>query len=200
MNTKEMERFTEHFDKYFEQSDSVVIHPIVMSPHIDALLYKPTDKYPFWKLVSMGASDYKMPHPENNLGDRNEYIMMIDPDEDMRDPATADWYYSNLIEIAVYPQTSNCAITFGHSIEWKPEDNEEMVGAYIDLPQIIENTGVVRCKLSMFKTAVCLMVVLINRQEMDKLLEIGPQQFSEYLFPRDGDPHFLSQRRRTDSF
>ncbi len=31
MNTKEMSLLTEHFDKYFEQSDSVAIHPIAMS-------------------------------------------------------------------------------------------------------------------------------------------------------------------------
>lgn len=200
MNTKEMERLTEHFDKYFEQSDSVVIHPIVMSPHIDALLYKPNEKYPFWKLVSMGASDYKMPQPANNLGDRNEYIMMIDPKEDMNDPEVAAWYYSNLIEISVYPQTSKCAVSFGHSIEWKPKDNEEMVGAYIDFPQIIEDTGILRCKLGMFKTAICLMVILINRAEMDTLLEIGPNEFREYLFPDDNAPHFLCQRKRTESF
>ncbi len=200
MNVKEMTRLTEHFDKYFEQSDSVVIHPIVMTPHIDALLYKPTDKYPFWKLVSMGASDYKMPEPANNLGNRNEYIMMIDPKEDMNDPAVAAWYYSKLIETAAYPQMEKCSLTFGHSIEWKPEDNEEMVGVYIDFPQIIENTGILRCKLSMFKTVVCLMVILINRAEMETLLKIGPDEFREYLFPDEGDYHFLCQRKRTDSF
>lgn len=200
MNTKEMERLTEHFDKYFEQSDSIVIHPTKLSPHIDALLYKPTEKYPFWKLASMGASDYKMTQPENNLGDRNEYIMMIDPQEDMNDPGTAAWYYSNLIKIASYPQQENCSLTLGHSIEWLCGDDEEMVGAYIEFPRIIDDTGILRCKLGMFKTAVCLMAILISKAEMEALLENGPDKFSEHLFPDEDKVHFLCQRKRTDSF
>lgn len=58
-----------HFDKYFEQSDCVVLHPIVDDGfHVDVLLYEPNEKYPFWKLVSTGASDYEMPKIPNTIG------------------------------------------------------------------------------------------------------------------------------------
>ena len=55
-----MDKLIKHFDTYFEQNDSTVIHPIVdYGLHIDVLLYGPNDKFPFWKLVTMGASDYR---------------------------------------------------------------------------------------------------------------------------------------------
>lgn len=202
MNTKEMDMLIAHFDKYFEQDDSVVLHPTAnMNPHIDALLYKPTEKYPFWKLVTMGASDYKMSAPRNTLGNRNEYIMAIDSAEDMTESKVANWYYSMLLEIAAYPAISNSFITYGHSIEWTADAGEEMTGAYIEFPQMIENTGILRCKLGAFKTAICLLAVLINRTEMDKLLKDGSESFSYYLFPEDESTcHFLSERVRTDKF
>lgn len=201
MTTKEMDKLTAHFDKYFEQSDCVVLHPLEQTPHIDALLYEPTEKYPFWKLASMGASDYKMDAPKNALGDRNEYIMMIDPDEDMKDHAVANWYYGNLMEIAHYPVQNNCFLSYAHSFQWPASDGEEMVGAFLEFPQVIEDPGMLRCKLGLFKTTICLQVVLLNQAEIEKLLEIGPQRFSDYLYPEDGaKPHFLCERKRSEKF
>lgn len=57
MNVKEMDKLAAHFNKYFGQDDCNVLHLFDLTPHIDTLLYKPTEKYPFWKMVSMGAGD-----------------------------------------------------------------------------------------------------------------------------------------------
>lgn len=201
MTTREMDKMIAHFDKYFEQGDCTVLHPLELTPHIDTLLYKPTEKYPFWKLVSMGASDYKMDAPKKALGDRNEYIMMIDPDEDMTDPVIAKWYYANLMEIALYPIQNKCFLTYGHSIEWPASDENEMVGAFLEFPQVIEDTGILRCKLGLFKAVICLQVVLLNQTEIEKLLKIDPQRFSEYLYPEDeSKPHFLCERKCSEKF
>ena len=200
MNLREMDKLTHHFDKYFQQTDSSVIHPIVMEPHIDALLYAPNEAYPYWKLVTMGASDFKMPGPKNPLGNRNEYIMFIDPNEDLDNKETMNWYFNKLLQVAQYPIHSNTFITYGHSIEWAPNDEEEMVGAFLEFPQIVQDTGVLRCKLGLLKTAVCLQVVLLNRKEVQTLLEMGPQMFSEYLYPEEGQPHFICERSRTSAF
>lgn len=201
MTVKEMDKLTAHFDKYFEQDDATVLHPIVADPHIDALLYKPTEKYPFWKMATMGASDYKMDAPKSELGDRNEYIMMIDPDENMEDHDIAHWYYEKLMHFALYPIIEKSFLTYGHSIEWEAKENEEMIGGFLEFPQVINDVGILHCKLGLFKTATCLQVILINRAETDKLLEIGPQSFSEYLYPEDDKKtHFLCERKRTDKF
>jgi len=200
MNTKEMDKLIKHFDTYFGQSEPRVLHSDGMVPHIDVLVYSPNEKYPFWKLCTMGASDYKMPAPKQALGNRNEYMMFIAPEEDMTDKTAALWYVSQLLEVAMYGVSTKSFVTYGHSMEWPVEDGEEMVGAYLEMPQVIQDVGVLRCNLSFIKTTVCLQVVLLTREEINRLIEIGPEAFSYYLYPDEGKAHFLSQRKRTEEF
>ena len=200
MNKKEMDKLIKHFDTYFGQSEPIVLHNEGMQPHIDVLVYKPNEKYPFWKLCTMGASDYKMPAPMKSLGNRNEYMMFVAAEEDMKDRETAAWYASQLLEVAMYGVSTKSFVTYGHSMEWPVEEGEEMVGAYLEMPQVIEDVGVLRCNLSFIKTTVCLQVVLLTREEINRLVEIGPEAFSYYLYPDEGKSHFLSQRKRTEEF
>ena len=115
--------------------------------------------------------------------------------------ARVGWYYGNLMEVALYPMHTGTAVTYGHSMEWGEEEGNDMVGAFLELPQIIEDIGMLRCKLGLTKQTVCLQVVLLTRKEVDMLLEIGPQQFSEYLYPENGEaPHFICERFRSQRF
>ena len=76
-----------------------------------------------------------------------------------------------------------------------------LVAAFIEFPQIIETVEILRCKIGLLKTVACLQVVLLNKNDLEKLMEIGPQAFSEYLYPNSEDqPHFLSERHRSDIF
>lgn len=202
MNKTEMDALTAHYNRYFEQNDVMVIHPTEdMQPHMDALLYPPTEKYPFWKLAGMGACDHEMKAPKHALGNRNEYFMAIAPEEDMMNRDIANWYYSMLLRVAMYPVVTGTFFTYGHWVEWPVNDGEEMVGAYIEFPQMISDPGILRCKLGMFKTAVCLTPVLLNRAEMELLRKVGPERFSYFLFPENGKPcHFLCERTRTVKF
>ena len=200
MKQKEMGILMKHFDTYFRQSDCTVLHPGNMEPHIDALLYRPNDAYPYWKLVTMGASDYAMPAPKHALGNRNEYIMFIDPSEDMTDHAIAGWYFNKLLGIARYPIATKSFVTYGHSMEWAAEDGEEMVSAYLEMPRVIEDVGILRCKMGFLKTVICLQAVLLNRDETNKLLQIGSEQFRYFLYPDEGDAHFLCERSRSERF
>jgi len=197
---REMDILTKHFDTYFGQNDCKVLHPVVMEPHVDALLYKPNDAYPYWKLVTMGASDYKMAANGPSLGNRNEYIMFIDPEENMEDSEVANWYFGQLMEVALYPFHSGKHITYGHSVQWQPEAGEEMVCAFLEMPQVVADVGILRCKLGLLKQTVCLQVILLTREETDQLLEMGPEAFSNYLYPEEGRSHFLCQRHRTEKF
>ncbi len=203
MTPNQMKIFTRHMDKYFEQSDCYVLHPLIVGEvHIDVLLYKPTKKYPFWKMVTMGASDYKMPPIKNSISPYNEYIMFVDATEDLSDMETVSWYHNKLMTIALYPYSTGVHITYGHSLEWKNDDpSDEMVAAFIEFPQVVEDTGILRCKLGLTKTVACLQTVLLNRGELEKLLQIGPQAFSEYLYPENGDRgHFISEKHRSAKF
>ena len=203
MKQNEMKKIMRHFDRYFEQTDSLVLHSIDnTSPHIDILLYKPSEKYPFWKLVTMGASDYKMPKVHNTYEQSNEYIMFIDQGVDLNDTEMVLWYANKLRLVSTFAYYNKAHITFGHSVEWKNNDpDDEMIAAYIELPQIIDSTGILRCKLGLFKKVICLQVVLLNRTDLDKLMEIGPRAFDYYLYPEnDEKPHFLSERHRSEIF
>lgn len=204
MNVNEMQKITNHFDKYFEQSDCMVLHPTVQTElHVDILLYQPTQKYPFWKLVTMGVSDYKMPKIRNTFGRQNEFIMFVDQDVDLNDKDTLVWYADKLGLISTYAYHNKTHVTFGHSLEWKNDDpNDEMVAAFIELPQVIENVGILHCKLGLFKKVACLQVVLLNQSELDKLMEIGPRAFGDYLYPEEDDQkqHFLSEKHRSEKF
>ena len=203
MKTKEMNKLIKHFDTYFEQDDSTVIHPVVDNGlHIDVLMYKPNEKYPFWKLVTMGASDYKMPPIQNTVGLNNEYIMFVGSDIDLSDKDVLMWYYEKLLTVATFAYYNKTHITFAHSFEWENDDpDDEMIAAFIAFPQIIETTAILRCKLGLMKTVACLQVVLLNKEELKKLMEIGPISFSDYLYPEDDSkPHFLTERHRSEKF
>ena len=57
MKQREMEKLTTHFDTYFSQNDCRVLHPLVDDGfHVDVLIYEPNEKFPFWKLCTMGVS------------------------------------------------------------------------------------------------------------------------------------------------
>ncbi len=198
-----MNKLIEHFDRYFCQSDCIVLHPIVDDGfHIDVLLYKPNEKFPFWKLVTMGASDYKMPKIPNTVGLYNEYIMFVDPDLDLTDKDVVAWYHNKLTMIASFAYYNKTHITYAHSFEWEAEDaDDEMIAAFIEFPQVIQDVGVLRCKTNLLKTVACLQVVLLNKNDLEQLMKIGPQAFSDYLYPdHDGKQHFLSERHRSEKF
>lgn len=203
MRAKAMEKIVQHFDRYFEQPTSVVIHPAADNGfHVDVLLYQPNEKYPFWKLVTMGASDYKMPPVSNTISNYNEYIMFVHADEDLNDRETVNWYVSKLVMIALFARCNKCHITYAHSFEWTDGDSDdEMIAAFIEFPQIIETVDILRCKTGLFKTVACLQVVLLTGRELDILKAKGPKAFSEYLYPDgDGEQHFLSEKHRSERF
>ncbi len=202
MNVRQQDKLIAHFDKYFGQDNANVFHPDEhIKPHIDVLCYPPNEAYPFWKLVTMGASDYKMPKAANSLGDRNEYMMFIDMDENLLRNEVWPWYLMQLMDIAMYSRNTKTPVSYGHSMEWTPEDDSDMAGAFLEMPQIVADSGILRCKLSPFKTATCLQTVLLTKPEIDKLLKIGHQAFSNYLYPEDAGPcHYLSQKHRSEKF
>ena len=80
------------------------------------------------------------------------------------------------------------------------DENSDMVGAYLEMPQMIQDTGILRCKLGLMKTTACLQVILLTREEIDRKLEIGAEQFSYFLYPEEGRPHYLCERRRSEKF
>lgn len=204
MNPREMKKFEAHCSKYLQQDNCMVMHSdTIRDPHIDFLKYPPNDHLPYWKLVTMGASDIKMPNQSNTLGDRNEYIVFISPDTNLDDYQTFAWFANKLLMIAKYPQYAKAHITYGHSVEWGDEDGSDMVSAFLEMPQILGSPECMRCNLSMFKKIVILQPIMLTREETNRLLSIGPERFSYYLYPEDGSTekvHFICEQNRTEQF
>lgn len=201
MNPTELKRLTAHYDCYFEQRCELVLHPVTdLQPHIDVLVYRPGERYPFWLLATAGASDLKMKAPKHALADRNEYILCINPDEDLDDRETIAWYHQKLVSIAMTSQNGDF-VTIGHGIDWPLAEGEEMTAAFVDMPQMLDDPRVLRCKLGLMKQTACLLAILLTKNEMSHLQEVGPEVFSHELFPEDGSAiHCYSERRRTAAF
>lgn len=192
MNISEIEKITRHYDKYFQQDNCIVLHPKEAKLHIDAVLYAPTEHYPFWKFATVGACDHKM-KGKNSLSNRNEYMLFIDPSVDMNDKLTAIKYYDLLVKTALFPYYNNTLISYGHSLEFADENLTGVVGAFLELPQAIDDTGILRCKLSMFKKVAFLQVIPLDKQALEQLLKVGNEEFSyTYAYPDDDkESHWL---------
>lgn len=202
MNLRQMDKFIAHCDHYFGQKNTAIFHMVNENAvHIDVLLYEPNENYPFWKLVTMGASDYTMPKKQTTFGFNNEYVMFVHKSVDLKDENVLDWYLDKLSSIGSFAYDNQVHITYGNSFDVKIRDEEEMVCCFIELPQIIRNSGFLRCKVSFFKTIICLQAVLLNKDEFEKLTEIGAENFSYWLYPENKEnEHFIVERVRSEKF
>ena len=195
MKLKHMDKLINHFDYYFEQEEPKVYHNDNMYPHIDILRYKPTLKYPFYKLVTMGASDYKL-SKKDTIGRYNEYMVFVDKeatDDELR------WYVDLLDMIALFPFESGESLSYGHSLELPSDFDDCMKGAVITMPMIIRNTGILKCKLG-FREVICLQIIPLTKEELDYKLKNGFQAIEEVFYPSDKtekDYHYLAERVRS---
>ena len=98
------------------------------------------------------------------------------------------------------PVDGRCFMSYGHYVDWPADADSDMVGAYLTMPQVIEDVGFLRCKLGLMKQAICLQAVLLTQEETDRLLKIGPEAFDDYLYPEDGPCHFLCEKNRSQKF
>lgn len=200
MRLTEMNRYTAHLSRYFQQEegDCIVLHPRNHRKiHIDMLLFKPSRELPFWKLSTMGAGDYKLPLTSSQ---RNEFLMFLPEDTDLSQAETLTWFCDVLLTVALYPMENHIAVRFGHSIVWGEQPGTDMVCACLQLPSPVSDPGFFKCRLGPFKQVSCLQVVLLTRQETEVLQKLGPEKFLDVLYPAEGPGHFLCEKYRSHRF
>jgi hypothetical protein len=193
MKNKEMNKLIKHFEFYFNQDCEKIYHDNNEDIHIDILLFEPNDQYPFYKLVTMGASDYAMPKVNSTLPNRNEYIIFLSKDVEVNSE-DFNWYINFLSYVSKYAFYENTNISVGHNIELAPNSHPNFKNAFILFPEIIEDSWVLRCQLGMFKTCACLQVMPITENENAKNLSIGSEEFHNCFYPEEGEPIFLANR------
>lgn len=113
-------------------------------------VFKPTDELPFWKLCTIGASDYFMPEREIGWGRkanrRNEYMMFISPEVEVSDPtdnenADTGWLFLNslLWATAEYAFNQKDNITVSDTIDMGLDGKYR--GVVLLLPEVFKNTS-----------------------------------------------------------
>ena len=200
-----MERIKEHFEHSFEQPLDCIFHSVNKSDiHIDILCFKPTELYPFWKIVTMGASDIVMPFKDNYGSKRNEYMMFVDKNVDLLNDY--EWYVNWLCLTVEYTLIDKQFITFNHSIEIPNIANGgDMKGVIILLPAILYDGNVLHCKLGLFKQATCLQVMPITQSEIDGMHANGYEWLVSRFYPfiygddehQNDEEHYLAEKTRT---
>ena len=201
MRRAEMDRWAAHCSRCFhadDEKDCIVFHPRNHRKlHIDMLLFPPNKAYPFYKLCTMGASDYKLPL---TLCHRNEFVMFLSEQEALSQQQTLEFFCDVLLTVALYPAENHFTLNFGHSIVWGKQAGTDMEAAFLDLPYPIQDPGFAKCRLSPVKETRCLQVTLLTREETEQMRTLGPEKFYDFLYPSQGKAHFLSQRFRDSLF
>ena len=196
-----------HYAKYFEVIDPdkeiTVLHPLADDGwHVDVAIYHANKNRPFQILATMGASDFAMPGRYGELTNRNEYITFAPADWDFDDERyrwLADWLFT----VAHYPRLSGEGVTYAHTLDMtqvrdeQPGEDFNMTAVQIMFPQVFD-TGVLRARLGLLRTATILHMMPITGAELHEVREGGNLEavIDRVYSDEPGNMNFLSARFR----
>lgn len=171
----------EHYTKYFKQTPvfSLQLKKELMQDGkwpITTFVFRPTKVLPFWKLCTIGASDYLM--PERDIGSgrhanrRNEYVMFLSPEIKVS-RSSADWLRLNALlwHTAEYPRKANENLTVSDTIDMGL--NERYCGTVLLLPEILHSPDFVKCYISTNKFISIFQVMPVTRGQITEKLKRG---------------------------
>ena len=155
--------------------------PDDMKP-ITTFVFKPTDELPFWKLCTIGASDSLMPERDIGFGRkanrRNEYMMLISPDVDIRNPsddedAPTDWLSLNslLWATAEYAFNEKDNITVSDTLDMGIDGKYR--GVVLLLPEVFKTPRIVKCYISKNQYISIFQVMPVTKEQLSKKLKKG---------------------------
>ncbi|WP_400237154.1 suppressor of fused domain protein [Methanomethylophilus alvi] len=207
MNAKEIEKLTDHFERCFGQKAATVMRNKAETElPIDILVFAPTGRYPFWKLCTRGASDYRMPKREGvRYGEtatlQNEYMMFLDPT--VRIEEGSDdwlWYWQILTETAMFPFSNRMGVIATDIIDLGREQ-DTMQGVILLFPEVIEDTSILQCRMGLGRNVTCLQVMPVTKRELERRID-GTDADDDWLYSQfyHHDPmrpdRFIAQRER----
>lgn len=140
---------------------------------VTTLVFEPTEDMPFWKLCTIGASNYLMPERDIGWGrkanQRNEYMMLIDPEVEISQEKT-DWLSLNslLWATAEYAFNAKENITVSDTIDMQIKG--KYCGTVLLLPEIFKSPSIVKCFVSKNKFISIFQVMPITRELLTKKL------------------------------
>lgn len=167
---------------------------------ITTLVFKPTEDMPFWKLCTIGASDYLMPERDIGWGRkanrRNEYMMLISPEVEVSESAT-EWLFlcSLLWSMAEYAYNEKDTITVSDTIDMGLKG--KYCGAVLLLPEVFKTPDIVKCYYTKHKYISIFQVMPITRKLLSEKLKRGTNGIywlMEYFYTHDADFKLVSSK------
>lgn len=179
MESKRHQKLLEHYKAVLGEEPAFSLKlkknvlPNDMKP-ITTLVFKPTDELPFWKLCTIGASDYLMPECDIGWGSkanpRNEYMMLIYLEVEV-DESKAEWLFLNslLWSTAEYAFNKKEAITVSDTIDMGIKG--KYCGTILLLPEAFKTPKIVKCYYSKHKYISVFQVMPVTRELLSKKLK-----------------------------
>jgi hypothetical protein len=205
MKNKRHQKLCDHYEAAFGEGPVFSLKPkrdilpAGMKP-ITTLVFKPTGEMPFWKLCTIGASDYLMPERDIGWGRkanrRSEYVMLIAPEVDISE-SSADWLLLNslLWSTAEYAFGEKDNITVSDTIDMGI--NGKYCGAVLLLPEAFKSQSFAKCYISKHKYITIFQVMPITKELLDKKLSKkgdGAHWLMEQFYTHDDDYKLISSK------
>ena len=198
MEISEKKHIIKHFERIFKQKcKSFLSQQGDYEVDIDVMLFEPNKKFPFWKMVTLGASDYQMPSNQSDFADRNEYMLFFDKFTIVSEDRTDwHWYYEFLMRTATYAYFNKCRITYGNSIDINTREKTDMEAAYIIVPLILKNSKAYTCRITKNKLCNCFQVLPITEDELKEKIKLGSEKFLNNYILQNEKILFLAEKLR----
>ena len=205
MESKRHQKILEHYKTVLKDEPAFRLKlkknvlPAGMKP-ITTLVFKPTDDMPFWKLCTIGASDYLM--PERNIGwgrkanRRNEYMMLISPEVEVSESAT-EWLFLNslLWSTAGYAFCEKENITVSDIIDMGAKG--KYCGTVLLLPEAFKKPDIVKCHYTKHRYISIFQVMPITRKLLTEKLKRGREGIywlMEHFYTHDDDYELVASK------
>lgn len=193
----------EHYLKIFHQEPSFSMQlkqgqDASVLKSVTTFVFCPTDEMPFWKLCTIGASDYIMPKRDIGFGRlanrRNEYLMFISPQVEISQSST-EWLKLNafLWHIAEYAYTEKENITVSDTFDIS--FHKKYCGVVLLLPELLNSASSAKCYISKNKFVSIFQVMPVTKEMMAEKLRRGHEGIywlMEQFYTHDDDYKIVS--------
>ncbi|MGZ3158595.1 MAG: suppressor of fused domain protein [Burkholderiaceae bacterium] len=180
-----IEEISNHVEMHLGKIETVYHEIMSDAVHIDVLFVKPTETYPFVRLVTSGMSDLPMGIPDNSGASRYvELLMTLPADWKMDSESFKDdsWYWPiRLLKyLARLPHKHNTWLGYGHTIPngdpAEPYADNTALNGCIVLPSVSVPDGFDKLAIDSEKEISFFSVVPLYNEEMNLKLGKGTNE------------------------
>ena len=124
---RELNKVSAYIEQQYGEYDKVFHELVSPDIHLDIVRVPPTEEYPYYKLVTMGAGAYKMDIPKELRKwklERAEYVIFLPEDWNIESDKEEDyWPIRMLKDLARYPIYTDDWLTVGHTMSMNEDSS-----------------------------------------------------------------------------